>query len=194
MIKIIYLYFINILRYFWIPILAASIATFTFINRDQFQNEIVEHRVIFSDPIFGGKAYNNYYHKDGHVRFQTSSEKFDVIREEKTNNANIIQWIIFGVSLAIILVWSIYFGTEGSDIISNLEKRITFGLSTVEVDDSGGDKYVCLGRVVGSRDPSRSYLMTPDWKEFPKISSIKFLPKFHSKNQNRISNLNKIGV
>ena len=193
MIKIIYLYFINILRYFWLPILATSIATFTFINRNQFQNEIVEHRVVFSDPIFGGKIYNNYYHEDGYVGFQSSSEKVDVIKEEKTNELNIVQWIIFGVSLAIILGWSIYFGTEGSDVISNLEKRITFGLSTVEVDDSGGDKYVCLGRVVGSKD-SRRNTYIPDWKEFPKISSIKFLPKFHSKNQNRISNLNKIGV
>lgn len=192
--KIIYHYFLNILRYFWLPILATSIAAFTFINRNQFQNKIVEHRVVFSDPVFDGKLYNNYYHdSSGYVVFLQSTEKLDVVKEEKANGFAIAQWVIFGASMVTILIWVIYFGNEGSTITSNLEKRITFGLSTVEVDDGGEGIYVCKGRIVG-RISNRKSLIIPNWSEFPKISSIKFLPKFYSKSQNRVNNLNKIGV
>lgn len=169
----------------------------TFLNRGGFPVDVEEHKVVFSDPIFGGKMYNNYYHKSGGgstVYLETSSEKKDVIREESPNALTIIQWIIFGISGVVIFIWVIYIYSENVEIISKSSRQVTMMLSSLEKDDEGKYCYVCLDRVVGNPRGTSLKSEIPSWKDFPRIWQVKFLSKFYSKAKNRLNNLNKIGL
>jgi hypothetical protein len=189
--KILYFYFIHFVNALKFPIIMSVIALGTFLNREGFENTPIEYKVVFSDPIFGGKMYNNYYHTSRGVGFVTHDEKLDIVKSVDEHPLNIIQWVLFGFSLFFFLGWFLYIYIENVQVISDTEKRVTKSLSTLEKDDKGDLCYVCIDRVI--HNPSRLY-SDPDLSYFPEFSDLRFYPIFSSKSRNRLKSLSKIGI
>lgn len=161
----------------------------------KYEADIVNEFVVEDQHLYVSKKIN-----DGKLKFEIL--QYDEPQEVKDgklswyemSNWNIFWWVTFVISIAVVVITTFHFDNDDVGWDFRTIRRRSLRYFTYTIEENEIFYYMAFGRLLGKRDwqVSRDYVIG----EFGinSIRDILFCPEYHTKQQKRENNLDKIGI